>query len=146
MLPVLVTASWGHSPCTPFYTSPIPVLSHIFHLMAQHSLMQVLYLGPDYSLFILILHIKVFKILNVHTCISFLVKVVWKWWPSKLVKKSSGWIVFLLEDSDVDHPMLFSCCEQKLLVKSQHRTAHVWTQQIWHLSPHHRLHLWLIGS
>ena len=103
---------------------------HTYFIWWHSTLMQVLCLDPDYSLFIHILHIKVFTILNVHTCTSFLVKVVWKWWPSKLVKKSSGWIVFLIQ------MLIILCCEQKLLVKLQHRTAHVWTQQIEHLSPH----------
>ena len=47
-----------------WYTSFIPVFLHIYHLMAQHSLLRVLCLSGGYSLFTHIFHIQVFSHLS----------------------------------------------------------------------------------
>ena len=65
--------------CSQYFTVPHLFLQESGHssgIPVESSGIPVLCLGPDYSLFILILHIKVFTILKVHTCASFVVKIV----------------------------------------------------------------------
>ena len=127
MLPVPVTAPWGHSPCTPIYTSSIPVLVHIYHtyFIWWHSTCWLSWssLQPFHTHFTL--KMMTFKI-------------------SQEVFRIHS---FLLEDSDVDHPMLFDVVNRSYLWNHnielpmcEHSRSSIYPHII------HRLPLWLNGS